>query len=94
LGHKEEANIRLGRPIRIGRIEVDFQFFVNNNPCEIEILAALGDDAWIPLVPRSYVKPFAGNRKVFLVNDSATFDRILVRTYPDGGVNRVHVYVA
>jgi allantoicase len=92
-GHFEEARIRLGKPIRIGRIELDFHFFVNNNPCDVEILAALGNDGeWTAIVARSYVKPFAGNRKAFIVTSCQTFDRILLRTFPDGGVNRVHVY--
>ncbi len=94
-GHFEEARIRLGKPIQIGRIELDFQFFVNNNPCDVEVLADFGDEqAWVPLVPRTYVKPFAGNRKVFVVASSQKFDRILLRTFPDGGVNRVRVYAA
>lgn len=93
LGHFEEARIRLGSSIRIGRIELDFQFFVNNNPREVEVLAALGSEGeWRPVVARTLVKPFAGNRKVFVVTLPDRFDRILVRTHPDGGVNRVHVY--
>lgn len=94
-GHYEEARIRLGKPVNIGRIELDFHYFVNNNPRDVEILAAMGPDGeWIPVVPRTWVKPFAGNCKVFDVNASETFDRILVRTHPDGGVNRVRVFAA
>lgn len=94
-GHYEEAKIRLGRVIRIGRVDLDFGFFVNNNPREVEILAAMGDDgAWKSLIPRTSVKAFAGNCKSFVVESAEMFDRILVRTHPDGGVNRVHVYAA
>lgn len=92
-GHFEEAKIRLGRVIRIGRVDLDFGYFVNNNPREIEILAALGESGeWKSLIPRTTVKAFAGNVKSFAVESSETFDRVLVRTYPDGGINRVHVF--
>jgi allantoicase len=90
-GHFEEARIRLGKLIRIGRIELDFQFFVNNNPRDVEVLAAFGkDEAWIPIVLRTSVKPFAGNRKVFVVTSSKTFDRILLRTHPGERTNARH----
>ncbi|MBI4820807.1 MAG: serine hydrolase [Deltaproteobacteria bacterium] len=90
--HHEEVVIQLGRPIVIARILVDFQHFVNNNPRELSVHGAHGEAPWIELAPRTSVKEYAGNRKEILVEHAAPLDRIRVRTFPDGGINRIHVY--
>jgi len=87
-GHHEELVIRLAKPGRLEKIIVDFTYFVNNNPLELAIQAQLGD-SWVELVPRSWVKGFAGSQKSFVISDERSFDVLRVQTFPDGGLNRV-----
>jgi allantoicase len=92
-GHSENVVILLGRPAKIGRIELDFSHFVNNNPREIEIDGLRGTE-WIPLVARTDVKAFAGNVIAFQAGGVGPCEQIRVTVFPDGGMNRVRVYAA
>ena len=92
-GHSENVVIRLGRPAKIGRIELDFSHFVNNNPREIEIDGLRGTE-WVPLVARTDVKAFAGNVIAFEAGGVGPCEQIRVTVFPDGGMNRVRVYAA
>jgi allantoicase len=87
-GHHEELVIRLAKPGRLTIIIVDFTYFVNNNPLELSIEGELAD-SWVELVPRSWVKGFAGSQKLFVITDERSFDVIRVRAFPDGGLNRL-----
>ncbi|MCX6117849.1 MAG: serine hydrolase [Proteobacteria bacterium] len=79
-GHFEEVEIKLCESISIGRILFDFTFFVNNN------------DTWMEICPKSLSKPYAGNKQEFLFQNLPKTDVIRVRTYPDGGINRIQVF--
>lgn len=92
-GHSEHVTIALARAAPIGRIRIDFTYFVNNNPRELQVEGRTGG-AWITLVPRTPVKAYAGNATEWLVHESAVCDQIRVTAYPDGGMNRVHVFEA
>ncbi len=89
-GHCEQVVIELGKPARIYRLELDFTYFVNNNPLEVQI-EGLCNGKWVTLVPKSNVKAFAGNKKEFLVESSEIFDQIKLQSYPCGGLNRLKV---
>lgn len=90
-GHTEELVIRLGREARIHRIEVDFTYFKNNNPRAMSI-QGLVRGAWVPLVPQTEVKAFAGNRISFQVNALDVLGQLKFTVFPDGGINRVHAF--
>jgi allantoicase len=90
-GHFDEVTIRLGEVIKPGCIVLDFKYFVNNNPRAVEVLGYT-DGAWKTIVDLTPVKAFAANKKVIRVNVDLKTDQIKVRTLPDGGINRVHVY--
>ena len=87
-GNEEYVVVGFKAPKIVSSIEVDFTFFVNNNPNHMEFLG-LKDDEWIPLTSREFVKPFAGNKKVFKLNDSVLVSQVKIMVYPDGGFNRV-----
>lgn len=89
--HFEEVDIRLGKPIQIGRVELDFKFFVNNNPREVSIEGWDGK-TWQELQPKTPVKAFAGNKKRFEIQNASTFEQVRLKVYPDGGVHRIKVY--
>ena len=90
-GHFEECVIRLARPARIQEIELDFSYFVNNNPRAIAI-EFLKNDKWKSLVARTDVKAFAGNKKTFAVDENSLISELRFLVYPDGGINRIRVY--
>jgi len=87
----EEVIIQLGRKVRIDKIQMDFKYFVNNNPLFVSV-EALKDKDWLEVVPKTKCKAFAGNMKEFSVSNENKFEKIRVRTYPDGGINRVKVF--
>lgn len=89
--HKEEVVIKLAKPAVIHRIVLDFSFFVNNNPREASILGHHNNE-WITLVEKTFVKPFAGNKKEFKLNSDKKIDQIKVIAHPDGGINRVRLF--
>jgi allantoicase len=89
-GHFEEVTLRLGSPSKIAGVLLDFTHFVNNNPLEISLSGrTTGKD--VEIAPRTRVKAFAGNRKLFHVGSREVFEELTVRTYPDGDVNRIRV---
>jgi allantoicase/malate synthase len=86
-GHHEEVIIQLARAGRLEKLIVDFMYFVNNNPLELAVQGQLGDD-WVELVPRTWVKGFAGSQKSFVIQDTRSFEVLRIQTFPDGGLNR------
>jgi allantoicase/malate synthase/CubicO group peptidase (beta-lactamase class C family) len=90
-GHYEEVIVKLAKPSPIHLAELDFTYFVNNNPLEIE-LDGLSHGKWIKLVERKNVKAFAGNRIGFTILTTESVDQVRLRTYPCGGLNRLKVY--
>jgi malate synthase len=89
-GHFDEVVIKLGRPARIHRIEMDFTYFVNNNPLEVKV-EALSGGKWEMIVPRTNVKAFAGGQKGFEISSPSVYEQVKVQTIPDGGMNRLRV---
>lgn len=92
-GHHEEVEIQLGSRIRLERVRLDFTHFVNNNPLEISISArAKADAEWTEIVPRHRVKAFAGNFKEYRLSQETEASELSIKTFPDGGINRIAVY--
>ena len=90
-GHQEEIIIQLARATTIHRIEMDFTYFVNNNPLLVSLLGFY-ENKWVTLVGPTNVKAFAGNIKEFKISSDQLFEQIKVIAIPDGGINRVRVF--
>ncbi|MBC7429934.1 MAG: hypothetical protein H7336_15070, partial [Bacteriovorax sp.] len=90
-GHCEEVLIQLAKSIAVNRIEMDFSYFVNNNPFEISI-QGLSNNEWITIVEKTNVKAFAGIKREFKISNDRKYEQIKVIAHPDGGVNRVRVF--
>ena len=90
-GNFEEVVLQLAKPSRLFQIEMDFSWFVNNNPLEVEI-QGLSQGKWLTLVERQNVKAFAGNSKIVQLQHNEVFDQLRVATYPDGGMNRLRAW--
>ena len=89
--HSEEVVIALAKPAKIHRLELDFTYFVNNNPLYVSIYG-LSKGEWKTLIKRNNVKAFAGSTKEYKLNENNTFEQIRVVTHPDGGMNRLKAY--
>jgi malate synthase len=89
--HFEEVIIGLGKPARLQRLELDFTYFVNNNPLELSIQGLAGDK-WTTLVDKTNVKAYAANKITFEIKDSQEFTQLKVTAHPDGGINRVKAF--
>lgn len=90
-GHCEELIVQLAKPAGITKIEFDYTYFVNNNPLEVSA-EGFTNGKWVTLIPKTNVKAFAGNKKVFNLNRSEVFEQVKVNNWPCGGMNRMKVY--
>lgn len=86
-GHFEEVVVELSTPAAVHRVEMEFTYFVNNNPLEVSVDAFDGKE-WRPFIPKTWVKPFRGNTKSFDIFDTKSVQQLRLRTYPCGGMNR------
>ena len=77
--------------VKIHRLVLDFTYFVNNNPLYVSVSACI-DEHWVEIIGKTMVKAFAANSKEFNLQAPVTAQKILLRTFPDGGINRLHVY--
>jgi allantoicase/malate synthase/CubicO group peptidase (beta-lactamase class C family) len=90
-GHSEEVIISLAKTSSIDSIEMDFTYFVNNNPMFVSVEAKLNGE-WTEIISKTKVKAFAGNKKIFKINSKSAISDLKVITYPDGGMNRLKVW--
>jgi allantoicase len=89
-GHFEEVIVALAKSLPVQGIEMNFTYFVNNNPLEVSAEGLIKGE-WTSLVPKTNVKAFAGNKIFFTVHNREIVEQVRVRTYPDGGMNRLKV---
>ena len=75
----------------IGEVELDFTFFRNNNPQKVSIYG-LNQEGRDLLVDMAETKAYAGNEIRFKVPSDKDYEGLVVRTYPDGGFNRLRVF--
>ncbi len=90
-GHFEEVIVKFFKPSQIKKVHLDFEFFVNNNPLEVQ-LEGIKNNKEYPLTQKIKVKAFAGNKKIISIDSQETFEKLKVKVFPDGGINRIHVY--
>ncbi len=89
--HNEKVELRLARPARIRKVRFDFKFFVNNNPRAVSVFGKKNDE-WIELTSKVPVKAYAGNQKDVLITSKESFSELMIKVFPDGGINRIHVF--
>lgn len=91
--HHEELVIQLSVPVKLQRVELDFTFFVNNNPREISMEGLSKSGKWVEMAALTPVKAYAGNAKVFQISDACPeVSQLRLKVFPDGGINRVRAY--
>jgi allantoicase len=100
--HRDHVVVALGRPGVIARVEVDFTYFVLNNPVALRLLGARatgaggpGEGDWVELTGRTPVKHLAGavlRLEAEALAAVGPFSHLRLETFPDGGANRLRVY--
>lgn len=90
-GHFEEVVFSPAKPAPIFRAEIDFTYFVNNNPWEISLDGYDGKE-WREIIPKTWVKPFRGGLKRFEISHPVIWEKLRLRTYPCGGLNRFRAF--
>ena len=88
--HNEEVVVGLKNKALIKNFEFDFSYFINNSPREIDIYGDV-EGQWVPIIKKMRVKPWAGNT-LRLNCDSVQTDKVRLRIFPDGGINRFKVF--
>ncbi len=101
--HRDYVVVSLGRAGTLDRIEVDFTYFVLNNPVSLRVLGARAssvdampdESAWVEVVSLTRVKHLAG--ATFPATGDALvavgpFTHLRLETYPDGGANRLRAF--
>ena len=95
--------IKLGRPGRIERIEVDTSYFKGNFPdsCSLEACHAPGTSAerltdlsrqWNSVLPRTKLQAHTRHHFVNEVIDTGEVSHVRFNIFPDGGVSRLRVF--
>lgn len=90
-GHFEEVVIKLARPGKLHRFEMDFTYFVNNNPMEVSI-EGLSQGQWDTIIPKTNVKAYRGHKKVFEAEAVKVYEQLRLRSFPCGGMNRFKAF--
>jgi allantoicase len=90
-GSFEFITIKLATECELETVEVDFTYFVNNNPRELSIEAKVNGQ-WKELVSKTYVKSFAGSKKEFPLTLKEKISELKVKAHPCGGLHRVKAF--
>ena len=100
--HFDYVEVHLGLEGSLVRVEVEFTYFVLNNPVALRLLAARSPEgsspdphAWVELTPRTPTKHLAGATLTLERESLAAhgpFTHVRLETYPDGGANRLRVF--
>ena len=88
--------LKLGKPGKISKVDVDTSHFNGNQPAMISIEGALSSSnkinqfKWIAILPKKKIK--ANSHHFFSVKKNNIFTHIKLNIFPDGGVARLRLY--
>ena len=88
--------LKLGKPGKISKVDVDTSHFNGNQPAMISIEGALSSSnkinqlKWISIIPKKKIK--ANSHHFFSVKKNNIFTHIKLNIFPDGGVARLRLY--
>lgn len=101
--HVDFVVVALGLEGSLDRVEVDFTYFVLNNPVSLRVLGAraplggadIEERAWIEVIRSTRVKQLAGATLTVEASSLASrgpFTHLRLETAPDGGANRLRAF--
>ena len=88
--------LKLGKPGKITKIDIDTSYFNGNQPSMISIEGANSNSnkinlfKWQPLLSKKKTK--ANSHHLFVINNKRIFTHIKFNIFPDGGVARLRLY--
>jgi len=89
--------LKLGKPGRIHKVDIDTSYFSVNQPNKISLDACFSkkkilnkNSKWIKIVKKKIAKP--NSHHFFNIKNKSTFSHVKLNIYPDGGVARIRIY--
>jgi len=89
--------LKLGRPGRISKIDIDTSYFSGNQPTKVSLHACFSkkklpnkNSKWTTILKKKPTK--ANSHHFFNVTNKSIFTHIKLNIYPDGGVARIRIY--
>ena len=89
--------LKLGRPGRISKIDIDTSYFSGNQPTKVSLQACFSkkklpnkNSKWTTILKKKPTK--ANSHHFFNVKNKSIFTHIKLNIYPDGGVARIRIY--
>jgi len=89
--------LKLGKPGKIYKVDVDTSYFNGNQPNKISLEACFTKkklpnkkSKWVKILNKKSTKP--NSHHLFNIKSKSTFSHIKLNIYPDGGVARLRIY--
>ena len=89
--------IKLGKPGRISKVDIDTSHFSGNHPAQASLQACYSNkripgknSRWITILKKKTTK--ATSHHFFSIKNKSVFTHIKLNIYPDGGVARLRIY--
>jgi allantoicase len=89
--------LKLGKPGRINKVDIDTSYFNGNQPSKISLEACFckkkipnKNYKWFTILKKKTTNP--NSHHFFNINNKSIFTHIKLNIYPDGGVARLRVY--
>ena len=89
--------LKLGKPGRINKIDIDTSYFSGNQPSKISLQACFNkkklpnkNTKWITILKKKPTK--ANSHHFFNIKNKSVFTHIKLNIYPDGGIARIRIY--
>lgn len=89
-GGNDWVVVRLAAPGRISLVELDTSHFKGNAPGAASLHALSDVDDWVPVLPRTPLRPDTRHR--FPVPPGPVVTRVRLDIFPDGGMARMRLY--
>ena len=89
--------LKLGRPGRISKIDIDTSYFSGNQPSKVSLHACFSkkklpnkNSKWTAILKKKPTK--ANSHHFFNIKNKSIFTHIKLNIFPDGGVARIRIY--
>jgi len=89
--------VKLGKPGKISKVDIDTSFFNGNQPTEISLEACFANDnipnkktKWNKILKNKKTK--ANSHHFFKIKSKTVYSHVKLNIFPDGGVARLRVY--
>ena len=89
--------LKLGRPGRISKVDIDTSYFSGNQPTKISLQACFNkkklpnkNSKWTTILKKKPTK--ANSHHFFNIKNKSIFTHIKLNIFPDGGVARIRIY--